>query len=183
LGVPGPVHAIAVSLPRRDAGQKPVPDIAGALGQIDDLLVAGAVEKAQLDAGGDFGKEREIGARAVVRGAHRVGPSRPDLHRATVAIGRMPRKRARLAAETPRFAASPPFLSSPAPAMIASAAALKTAGFIEVSRPRWTASADAPDCPLLKCRFTDQCREASNSAAAKLFAFAPSKRSIGTQRD
>src|SRR5438067_1868505 len=70
-----------------------------------------------------------------------------------------------------------------AAAMMIKAAALKTAGFIEISRPRCVASAEAPAWPLLKCNATDQCRDASKRVAANVGAFADSNRSSGTQRD
>src|SRR5437868_7892788 len=98
-----------------------------------------------------------------------------------------------IAAEMRAFASSPAALSGSCPgtpgnaeasaATMASAAAWNTAGFIDVSRPRRTASADAPACPLLKCNPTDQWREASKSTVARRFTLASSKRDAGIQRD
>ncbi len=84
LGSPGSVHAVGIALAWPDAGQVAVPDVASVLGKLDPLLVAALVEEAKVDAGGDLGEEREVGAGAVIGGAEWIGAAGPDLHRARV---------------------------------------------------------------------------------------------------
>jgi hypothetical protein len=76
----GPVDAEAVALARPDPGQVRVPDERVALGDLHPRLLAVGVEQAQLDAVGDLGEKREVGAGTVVRRAQRVRTSGPDLH-------------------------------------------------------------------------------------------------------
>ena len=77
----GAVDAVAVDGAGPDLGQVAVPDLVGVFGQLDalDLLVAGAVEQADLDLGGVGREEREIGALAVPGRAAREGRAFPDL--------------------------------------------------------------------------------------------------------
>ena len=77
----GPVDAVAIEGAGPDLGQVPVEDLVGVFGQLDprDLLVAGAVEEADLDFGGVGGEEREIGALAVPARPAREGRAFPDL--------------------------------------------------------------------------------------------------------
>ena len=79
----GPVHAIAVKLPRSRFGQISVPDLIGVLSQTDARLLlrrVGRIEQAKLNGSGILGKEREADARAVPGGAERVRLSRPYSH-------------------------------------------------------------------------------------------------------
>ena len=84
LGVPRPVHAVAVALPGLHLGEVAVPDVAVDLGQLDLGLRRAAartdVEEAQLDAVGDLAEHGEVGPAAVERGTERIGPSGPGLH-------------------------------------------------------------------------------------------------------
>ena len=76
-----PVDAIAIQGARPHLGQVAVEDLVGVFGQLDprDLLVAGAVEEADLDLGGVGGEEREIGALAVPARPAREGRAFLDL--------------------------------------------------------------------------------------------------------
>ena len=76
---PGPVRAQAVALPRADARHVPVPDVAGALGQVDASL-ARSVEQAQRDARGVGGEHGEVGAAVPRRRAEGVGPAGLEGH-------------------------------------------------------------------------------------------------------
>ena len=78
---PRSVDAVAVALPGFDVGHVRMPDVAVDLGERDTLLVAVGVEQAQLDAFGDLGEDREVGADAVVGRAEGVRPPRPQVHR------------------------------------------------------------------------------------------------------
>ena len=73
------MHPEAVALPDAHPGQVGVPAEGVDLGQRHALLGAVVVEQAQLDAVGDLGEQREVGAGAVVGGPERVGATRPDL--------------------------------------------------------------------------------------------------------
>jgi hypothetical protein len=53
------VHAVAIALTRRDAGDEAVPDAERALGQLDPPLAAVLTDQAQLDRVGDRGRDRE----------------------------------------------------------------------------------------------------------------------------
>ena len=77
----GAVDAVAIKGAGSDLGQVPVEDLIGVFGQLEprDLLVAGAVEEADLDLGGVGGKERKVGALAVPARAEREGRAFPDL--------------------------------------------------------------------------------------------------------
>ena len=77
----GAMDAVAIEGARSDLGQVPVEDLVGVFGQLNPchLLVAGAVEEADLDFGGVGGKEREIGALAVPARPEREGRAFPDL--------------------------------------------------------------------------------------------------------
>src|SRR5690606_22069440 len=79
-GVVRPVHAVAVARAGALAGQVDVPDVRVDLLDVDAGLGAVVVEEAELDALGDLGEEGEVGPRAVVRGAERVGVAWPGLH-------------------------------------------------------------------------------------------------------
>src|SRR5262249_7078469 len=79
-GFPGPVNAVAIALAGVDPRQVAVPDVAGALREWKPLLVAGAVEEAELDLGGHLREEGEVGAGPVVGCAEGIGFSGPDLH-------------------------------------------------------------------------------------------------------
>lgn len=57
-----------------------MPDVRVDLLDVDAGLVPVVVEEAELDALGDLGEEREVGPRAVVRGAEGVGVAWPGLH-------------------------------------------------------------------------------------------------------
>ena len=81
----GPVHAIAVALPRPDPGQVAVPVVRPAGVDVDRRLVALVVEQAQRDALGVLGEEAEVGPVAVPGGPEREGPTRPDLRHWTSA--------------------------------------------------------------------------------------------------
>ena len=80
VGLPGPVHPVAVALAGPDVGQVGVPAVAVDLGERDPDLgeVAVGPEQAQLDALGDAGEEREVGPGAVVGRAERVRRARPS---------------------------------------------------------------------------------------------------------
>ena len=78
-GVVGAVHPVAVALAGLDVGDEGVPDEPVDLGQREPGLVAVGVEQAQLDALGGLAEHREVGARAVVGRAQRIGLARPDL--------------------------------------------------------------------------------------------------------
>ena len=80
LGRPGPVHAVPKALPGLDAWHVSVPDEAGTLGKIDGILVAGAVEEAELDSRRHLGEEGEVHAGAVVLRSQGIGSSGPHLH-------------------------------------------------------------------------------------------------------
>jgi hypothetical protein len=73
------VHAVAVSLARLDVGHEPVPDEAINLGQRHPGLDSVRVEQAQLDPLGHLAEQGEVGARAVIGGAQRIGLAPPDL--------------------------------------------------------------------------------------------------------
>ncbi len=79
------MDAIAIESARSDIGKVAVEDLVGVFRQLDprDLLVAGAVEKADLDLGGVGGEEREIGALAVPARPAREGRALPDLETAS----------------------------------------------------------------------------------------------------
>ena len=71
----------------------------------------------------------------------------------------------------------------PASAMIASAKASSTSGFIGVSRETPSTSAVAPARPLLNCSWTPQCRLAANQASTNRAWFAGWSRLAGSQAD
>ena len=75
--VVGAVDAVAVALAGTDRGKVGVPHVRIHLRQPDSGLGAGVVEEAQLDLVGDGGEHCEVGSRAVVGRAQRVGPPRP----------------------------------------------------------------------------------------------------------
>ena len=79
--IPRPVYAVAVALARHHARKVGVPAEGVDLVQPYPGLGAVVVEQAQLDSLGDLGEEGEVGARAVVAGAERIGTTRPCLHR------------------------------------------------------------------------------------------------------
>ena len=66
------MDAIPITVAGLDPDEIPVPDVTGALGEREPLLVAVLVEEAELDFGGHLREQREIGARAVVRGAQGI---------------------------------------------------------------------------------------------------------------
>jgi hypothetical protein len=61
-----PVHPVPVALPRPDARQERVPDVAVHLGHLHALLTAARAVQAELDALGLLREQREVGANAVV---------------------------------------------------------------------------------------------------------------------
>ena len=69
--VPRTVHAIAVTLPRADATEVPVPAERAALRQVESLLVSRFVEETQLDALSRFGEQREVRAAPIPARAER----------------------------------------------------------------------------------------------------------------
>ena len=73
----GAVHAVAVPLARLDVGHEPVPDESIDLGQRDPGLGSVRVEQAQLDPLGHLAEQGEVGARAVIGGAQRIGLAPP----------------------------------------------------------------------------------------------------------
>ena len=81
LGPVGAVDAVAVEQAGPRLRQVAVPDLVGALAQLDALQLApaGRVEEAQLDALGVLREQREVDAlrRPRSRRAGRVGPARP----------------------------------------------------------------------------------------------------------
>jgi len=86
-GVVGSVHAVAVLLPRRDAGQVDVPDETIDLGYLDPFLgqralviILGRGEQAQLDAVGDLREQRKVRPPPVPGRAKRIRRSRPGTH-------------------------------------------------------------------------------------------------------
>ena len=86
--VVGPVHPVAVALTGFDGRQKAVPDEAVHLVQRHPGLGAVGVEEAQLHLLGDLAEYREVGARAVVGRAQRVGLAGPLLDRRPPAASR-----------------------------------------------------------------------------------------------
>ena len=78
-GIPGAMHAEAVTLARCQTRNVSMPAKRAGLGKIDSLLVALIIEKTKLDALGDFRKDREVDAGAVVGGTQRVPMSRPNV--------------------------------------------------------------------------------------------------------
>ena len=83
LGLVGAMHAIAVELAGRDVVEIAVPDVLGALRQLDALEFAAAlaVEQAQLDLLRVGGEQREIGAASVPACAEACGRSGSQAHR------------------------------------------------------------------------------------------------------
>src|SRR4051812_36151965 len=77
------MHAVAVELAGRDVVEIGVPDILGALRQLDTLELAAAlhVEQAQLDLLRVGGEQREIGAASVPASAEACGRSSSQAHR------------------------------------------------------------------------------------------------------
>nr|BFF14623.1 hypothetical protein GCM10025699_59260 [Microbacterium flavescens] len=75
------MHAVAVSLTGLDGRQIGVPDVGVDLAELDPRLGARLVEETQLDLGGGFAEDREIGAAAVVGRAEWVGIAGPGVHR------------------------------------------------------------------------------------------------------
>ncbi len=82
LGLVGPVHPVAVALPRLDAGQVGVVHEGVGLDHLHAGLGAGVVDQAELDGVGDLAEEREVDSCPVVRRTQRVRASWPDLHAA-----------------------------------------------------------------------------------------------------
>src|SRR5208337_741582 len=72
-GIVRPVHAVAVTLSRRDAGQVAMPDEAIDLGQLDPglgelvLVAVGRVKQAKFHTFRDLGEQSEIRAPSVPR--------------------------------------------------------------------------------------------------------------------
>jgi hypothetical protein len=68
-----PVHAVAIALSRRDAGQVAMPDEAVNFGQLDPslgelaLIAVGCIEQAKFYAFRDLGEQGEIRAPSVPR--------------------------------------------------------------------------------------------------------------------
>jgi hypothetical protein len=88
LGRPGPVHAVAVELPGAYVGQARVPDVVGALDELDPLgrlLGVRAVEEAELDPCGVAGEQREVHAFPVPGRTERIRRARPDPHASSAA--------------------------------------------------------------------------------------------------
>ena len=75
------VDAVAIKGAGADLGQVSMEDLVGVFGQLDprDLLVARAIEEADLHARGVGGEEREIGALAIPARPERERRAFPDL--------------------------------------------------------------------------------------------------------
>ena len=77
LGIPRPVHAIAVELSGPEPGHVAVEHVPGPRGERHACALArvsGRVEETQLDARRALGDDREVHARSVPRRAERLGP-------------------------------------------------------------------------------------------------------------
>ncbi len=72
-----PVHAKPVPLTWGDGRQVAMPDVAVDLVEVDPRLGPVLGDQAQLNLLGDLGEQREVGARAVIGGAERIGGARP----------------------------------------------------------------------------------------------------------
>ncbi len=81
FGLVRALDAVAVELAGLQLGEEAVPDVVGAFGEPDAVRLGPPeiVEEAQLDAGGVFGKEREVDAVAAPRRAERVGLALPEM--------------------------------------------------------------------------------------------------------
>src|SRR6185437_7301801 len=82
LGRVGPVHAIAIELPRRHVVEIAVPDVFAAFGQLDafELTPSLIVEQAKLDLLRVSGEQRKIGPAAVPACTEARGRSRRQSH-------------------------------------------------------------------------------------------------------
>src|SRR6185295_4651761 len=78
-GLVGPVHAIAVALPRPDPLEVAMPVRTLAMRQLQTALGAVGVEQAQLDALACLGEEAEVGAATVEMSSQRPSPTRSQL--------------------------------------------------------------------------------------------------------
>ncbi len=79
LRVVGPVHAVAVALPRLHVGQVAVPDVGVDLAELDAHLGAVGVDQAQVHPLGYLAEQREVRATSVEGRAERVGGAGPDV--------------------------------------------------------------------------------------------------------
>ena len=78
--LPGAVHPEAVALSRDDRREVAVPAVPADLREVDAGFAARLVEQAELDAGGDFREQREVGAGAVEGRPQGEGGAGPDFH-------------------------------------------------------------------------------------------------------